>query len=195
VEGTCRCALHARPLSLWWRCGYVVKTAGWPRMAFPTVARAPRGVSCGWLEEMLMECSPSRCFVTLILSLLMVPGDVGWRWTGGAGGEKRAPPGCPEGTASGRATWARERAALRRSYRVNAILGGKEPCSKRIVLCTALITFSMVLALHAQHQPAPIKRTILQRADVPGTNSATPHRTPGLRVSRHPCTRSRLTVG
>src|SRR5215831_12704102 len=104
-------AFHARPLSLWWRYGYVVKTAGWPRMALPTVARAPRGVSCGLLEETLMECSPSRCFITLILSLLMVPGDVGWRWTGGAGGEKRAPPGCPEGTASGRATWARERAA------------------------------------------------------------------------------------
>ena len=46
---------------------------------------------------------------------------------------------------------------------------------KRIVLCTALITFGMVLSLNAQPQPspvqpAPVKRTILQRSDVPGTN-------------------------
>jgi hypothetical protein len=46
---------------------------------------------------------------------------------------------------------------------------------KRIVLCTALITLGMVLSLNAQPQPSPvqpspIKRTILQRADVPGTN-------------------------
>src|SRR5215475_2189577 len=30
---------HTCPLSLWWRCGYVVKTAGWPRMALPTEER------------------------------------------------------------------------------------------------------------------------------------------------------------
>ena len=42
-----------------------------------------------------MGCSPIRCFVTLILSLLMAPRDVGWRWTGVAGGEKRAQPGYP----------------------------------------------------------------------------------------------------
>ena len=46
---------------------------------------------------------------------------------------------------------------------------------KQIVLCTALITFAMVLSLNAQPQPslvqpAPVKRTILQRSDVPGTN-------------------------
>ena len=46
---------------------------------------------------------------------------------------------------------------------------------KRMVLCTALITCGMVLSLKAQQppslvQPSPIKRTILQRADVPGTN-------------------------
>jgi quercetin dioxygenase-like cupin family protein len=46
---------------------------------------------------------------------------------------------------------------------------------KRIVLCTALIAFEMVLSLNAQPQPSPVqpspvKRTILQRADVPGTN-------------------------
>ena len=46
---------------------------------------------------------------------------------------------------------------------------------KRIVLCTALIAFGMVLSLNAQPQPSPVqpspvKRTILQRADVPGTN-------------------------
>jgi hypothetical protein len=46
---------------------------------------------------------------------------------------------------------------------------------KRMVLGAALITFGMVLSLNAQPQPAPvqpspIKRTILQRVDVPGTN-------------------------
>jgi hypothetical protein len=46
---------------------------------------------------------------------------------------------------------------------------------KRIVLCTALIMLGLVLSLNAQPQPSPvqpspIKRTILQRADVPGTN-------------------------
>jgi quercetin dioxygenase-like cupin family protein len=46
---------------------------------------------------------------------------------------------------------------------------------KRFVLCTALITLAMVLSLNAQPQPssvqpAPVKRSILQRSDVPGTN-------------------------
>ena len=46
---------------------------------------------------------------------------------------------------------------------------------KRIALCSALITLGMLLSLNAQPQPSPIqpspvKRTILQRADVPGTN-------------------------
>ena len=60
---------------------------------------------------------------------------------------------------------------------------------KRIVLCTALITFGMVLALYAQQQPSPIKRTILQRADVPGTNLeiiyATVEIAPGFKAGRH----------
>ena len=46
---------------------------------------------------------------------------------------------------------------------------------KRMLLCTALITFGIVPSIDAQSQPAPaqpspIKRTILQRVDVPGTN-------------------------
>jgi len=46
---------------------------------------------------------------------------------------------------------------------------------KRIALYAALIIFGMVLSLDAQPQPAPVQaspftRTILQRADVPGTN-------------------------
>src|SRR5215472_9809973 len=46
---------------------------------------------------------------------------------------------------------------------------------KRIALCTALITFGTLLSLNAQPQPSavqpsPVKRTVLQRADVPGTN-------------------------
>ena len=46
---------------------------------------------------------------------------------------------------------------------------------KGIVLCTALVSFGMVLSLNAQPQPppvqpAPVKRTILQRSDVPGSN-------------------------
>jgi quercetin dioxygenase-like cupin family protein len=65
---------------------------------------------------------------------------------------------------------------------------------KRIVLCTALITFGMVLSLHAQQQPSPvqpspIKRTILQRADVPGTNLeiiyATVEIAAGFKAGRH----------
>ena len=65
---------------------------------------------------------------------------------------------------------------------------------KRMVLCTALITCSMVLSLHAQPppspvQPSPIKRTILQRADVPGTNLeiiyATVEIAAGFKAGRH----------
>jgi quercetin dioxygenase-like cupin family protein len=46
---------------------------------------------------------------------------------------------------------------------------------KRILRYAALITFPMVLSLDAQPLPAPaqappIKRTVLQRVDVPGTN-------------------------
>src|SRR5436309_11424644 len=65
---------------------------------------------------------------------------------------------------------------------------------KRIVLCTALIAFGMVLSLNAQPQhspvqPSPIKRTILQRADVPGTNLeiiyATVEIAGGFKAGRH----------
>ena len=65
---------------------------------------------------------------------------------------------------------------------------------KRILLCTALITFGMVPSLDAQTQPAPaqvspIKRTILQRVDVPGTNLeviyAIVEIAPGFKAGRH----------
>jgi quercetin dioxygenase-like cupin family protein len=65
---------------------------------------------------------------------------------------------------------------------------------KRIVLCTALITFAIVLSLNAQPQPSPVhpspaKRTILQRADVPGTNLeliyATVEIAAGFKAGRH----------
>jgi quercetin dioxygenase-like cupin family protein len=65
---------------------------------------------------------------------------------------------------------------------------------KRMLLCTALITFGMVLSLNAQPQPAqvqpsPIKRTILQRVDVPGTKLevvyAVVEIAPGFKAGRH----------
>ena len=64
---------------------------------------------------------------------------------------------------------------------------------KRIVLGTVLITFGIVLSLHAQQPspapPSPIKRTILQRADVPGTNleliDATVEIAAGSKAGRH----------
>src|SRR5262245_40899018 len=65
---------------------------------------------------------------------------------------------------------------------------------KRIVLGTAFMMFAMVLSLHAQTQPSPvqpspIKRTILQRADVPGTNLeiiyATVEIAAGFKAGRH----------
>jgi quercetin dioxygenase-like cupin family protein len=65
---------------------------------------------------------------------------------------------------------------------------------KRTLLCTALITFAMVLSLNAQPQPSPVqpspvKRTILQRTDVPGTNLemiyATVEIAPGFKAGRH----------
>ena len=61
-------------------------------------------------------------------------------------------------------------------------------------LCTALITFGIVLSLNAQPQPSPVqpppvKRTILQRADVPGTNLeiiyATLEIAAGFKAGRH----------
>jgi quercetin dioxygenase-like cupin family protein len=65
---------------------------------------------------------------------------------------------------------------------------------RRIVLCTALIMLGMALSLNAQPQPSPvqpspIKRTILQRADVPGTNLeiiyATVEIAAGFKAGRH----------
>jgi quercetin dioxygenase-like cupin family protein len=65
---------------------------------------------------------------------------------------------------------------------------------KRIVICTALVTLGMVLSLNAQPQPSPVqpppvKRTILQRADVPGTNLeiiyATVEIAPRFKAGRH----------
>jgi quercetin dioxygenase-like cupin family protein len=65
---------------------------------------------------------------------------------------------------------------------------------KRIVLYAALITFGLVLSLDAQThtspvQTSPIKRTIVQRADVPGTNLelilATVEIAAGSKAGRH----------
>jgi quercetin dioxygenase-like cupin family protein len=65
---------------------------------------------------------------------------------------------------------------------------------KRITLCTALITFAMLLSLNAQQQPSPVqpspvKRTIMQRADVPGTNLETIYASleiaAGFKAGRH----------
>jgi quercetin dioxygenase-like cupin family protein len=67
---------------------------------------------------------------------------------------------------------------------------------KKIVLCTAAIAivFGMAVSLNAQPQPSPVqpppvKRTILQRADVPGTNLeiiyATVEIAPGFKAGRH----------
>src|SRR5947209_12335208 len=46
---------------------------------------------------------------------------------------------------------------------------------QKTALCATVVTFGMLLSLTAQPQPSPVqpspvKRTILQRADVPGTN-------------------------
>ena len=65
---------------------------------------------------------------------------------------------------------------------------------KRMLVFTALITSGMVLSITAQPQPAlaqssPIKRTILQRVDVPGTNLevvyAVVEIVPGFKAGRH----------
>jgi len=65
---------------------------------------------------------------------------------------------------------------------------------KRVAMYTALVTFGIVLSLDAQPQPSPVqapafKRTILQRADVPGTNLelifATVDIAAGARAGRH----------
>jgi len=65
---------------------------------------------------------------------------------------------------------------------------------KRVAMYTAVVTFGIVLSLDAQPQPLPVqapafKRTILQRADVPGTNLelifATVDIAAGARAGRH----------
>jgi len=65
---------------------------------------------------------------------------------------------------------------------------------KTITLCTALITFALLPSLNAQPQPSPVqpspvKRTILQRADVPGTNLETIYASleiaAGFKAGRH----------
>jgi quercetin dioxygenase-like cupin family protein len=64
----------------------------------------------------------------------------------------------------------------------------------RMLLCAAVITSVMVLSIDAQPQtspaqPSPIKRTILQRVDVPATNLevvyAAVEIAPGFRSVRH----------
>jgi quercetin dioxygenase-like cupin family protein len=65
---------------------------------------------------------------------------------------------------------------------------------KTTMVCTALITFATLLSLNAQPQPSPVqpspvKRTIMQRADVPGTNLETVYATveiaAGFKAGRH----------
>ena len=65
---------------------------------------------------------------------------------------------------------------------------------KLIVVCAALVTFGMVATLNAQVAPAPvqtppIKRTIMQKTDVPGTNLevmyATVEIAAGFKAGRH----------
>jgi len=65
---------------------------------------------------------------------------------------------------------------------------------RQIMLGAALVAFAMATPLDAQQQPspvqpAPIKRTILQRADVPGTNLeiiyATVEIAAGFKAGRH----------
>jgi quercetin dioxygenase-like cupin family protein len=64
----------------------------------------------------------------------------------------------------------------------------------RIAVCAAFIVFATVPSAHAQQQPssvqpAPVKRTILQRTDVPGTNLevilASVEIAPGFKAGRH----------
>src|SRR5439155_12120251 len=74
----------------------------------------------------------------------------------------------------------------------------RERMLKKTALCATVVTFGMLLSLNAQPQPSPVqpspvKRTILQRADVPGTNLETIYATveiaAGFKAGRHnqPC--------
>jgi len=65
---------------------------------------------------------------------------------------------------------------------------------RQLVLGMTLAAFALTLPVEAQQQPspvqpAPVKRTILQRADVPGTNLeiiyATLEIAPGFKAGRH----------
>jgi quercetin dioxygenase-like cupin family protein len=64
---------------------------------------------------------------------------------------------------------------------------------QKIAVCTALAAFAVAGSPNAQQPspapPSPIKRTILQRADVPGTNLeviyATVEIVPGFKAGRH----------
>ena len=60
---------------------------------------------------------------------------------------------------------------------------------KRMVLCTALITCGMVLALKAQPPPSPVQPAPIKRTDVPGTNLeiiyATVEIAAGFKAGRH----------
>jgi len=61
---------------------------------------------------------------------------------------------------------------------------------RKIAICAVLATFAVAGSPDAQQpQPSPIKRTILQRADVPGTNLeviyATVEIVPGFKAGRH----------
>lgn len=64
---------------------------------------------------------------------------------------------------------------------------------KKIAICAALALLAATGAANAQQQPpaqpSPVKRTILQRADIPGTNLeviyATVEIAPGFKAGRH----------
>jgi quercetin dioxygenase-like cupin family protein len=65
---------------------------------------------------------------------------------------------------------------------------------RQFVLGTALAAFALITSLNAQQQPSPVqpspvKRTVLQQADVPGTNLelsyATVEITGGFKTGRH----------
>ena len=63
---------------------------------------------------------------------------------------------------------------------------------KKVVIAASLIAFSLAAPLSAQQapvQPSPVKRTVLQKADVPGTNLemiyATVEIAPNFKAGRH----------
>ena len=71
---------------------------------------------------------------------------------------------------------------------------GEDRMLRKFMLGAALAAFAMAAPLNAQEQPtpvkpSPVKRTILQRADVPGTNLeiiyAALEIAPGFKAGRH----------